>query len=343
MIKKRTLFYLTTILISACLAIYSCTKNEVANEAPDLSLTDNYKNAVLKVSRIEDNKLSMGFRFNNIVIDFVAVQDDKAVTSTLILRNVLNDTKTESGFFINTGKRGYKFGAHEKVIKAANQLVGKFSIEEVEELLKAYEEFGTAIFANKSVDRSSNVVKALYYHKAIFSTLLRSLKEKEECGCTPHPAYFVDKMGFSCQEDFYIDPDVYLEQIKKMDIKTDPTLVPLRAFLLANKNKGLISYDRVRAAYIEPKANYMKRITFYNSVYGDVDSKKSNSSLSLDNMQKSQMQAEPECMEGSDFGCCGNYEGCCIISYPECFWHDLQCFNSQCWPWWYCGPSCTFP
>ena len=41
----------------------------------------------------------------------------------------------------------------------------------------------------------------------------------------------------------------------------------------------------------------------------------------------------------SDWGCCGNYSGCCYYSHTACLIHDLLCTN--CMPAKACGPKCA--
>lgn len=40
---------------------------------------------------------------------------------------------------------------------------------------------------------------------------------------------------------------------------------------------------------------------------------------------------------GSQWGCCGNYSGCCWYWTYLCFMHDVACID--CEPW-HCGPGC---
>ncbi len=42
-------------------------------------------------------------------------------------------------------------------------------------------------------------------------------------------------------------------------------------------------------------------------------------------------------LEGSDYGCCGNYGGCCWYCHPLCYVHDHICV---CCDFWHCGWAC---
>ena len=42
--------------------------------------------------------------------------------------------------------------------------------------------------------------------------------------------------------------------------------------------------------------------------------------------------------DGSDWGCCGNYDGCCYFVAPICLIHDQLCSN--CTPSWFCFSGC---
>ncbi len=41
---------------------------------------------------------------------------------------------------------------------------------------------------------------------------------------------------------------------------------------------------------------------------------------------------------GSDWGCCGNYEGRCRFRHVFCLIHDMRCTNCG---YWHCGPRCV--
>ena len=41
---------------------------------------------------------------------------------------------------------------------------------------------------------------------------------------------------------------------------------------------------------------------------------------------------------GTDYGCCGNYSGCCKFAHYTCYLHDIKC--KCCEPKIFCGPSC---
>lgn len=42
-------------------------------------------------------------------------------------------------------------------------------------------------------------------------------------------------------------------------------------------------------------------------------------------------------LEGSDWGCCSNYDGCCRLCHGLCLAHDAAC---TCCSWWWCGWRC---
>ncbi len=44
-------------------------------------------------------------------------------------------------------------------------------------------------------------------------------------------------------------------------------------------------------------------------------------------------------MEGSDWGCCGNYDGCCLYCHKLCRVHDVVCTCCMEGSW-FCGPDC---
>jgi len=177
----------------------------------------------------------------------------------------------------------------------------------------------------------SELVQATFYHLSIFNTITRSLNSKEDCECTPLPAYYVGKSPFWCQED-------YLFEVKNM-------------LDYYNQNKELLfSYDGGEKEY-----NYVKNlddkkqfITYKElfKLHYSVKSYKEKSQIKFKKAQKNNISQKNEvdredCWSGglgSDLGCCGNYSGCCWYASLACLRHDIACLNCDKW---HCGPACT--
>ncbi len=174
------------------------------------------------------------------------------------------------------------------------------------------------------VDYSLQTVQSIFFHNSILNSAYRSIIEDNDCGCTPHPAYFIDKMGFWCQEDYMINPKKLLSVIKDSKYKVQDREIKAYQYLKENSTKTKISIDKI-STLIEPRYQFINRI---NSIYY----RETNKFLKNESVTMS-----TECFPATGLGCCGNYSGCCVVWDFICLEHDLACLKCDHW---YCGWQC---
>ncbi len=203
----------------------------------------------------------------------------------------------------------YKLRTNEDVISKAEHVRANLSEDDWNEISVAYESF---IETFKSVNKSvlfSKLGRSSYFHLSIFKTVTRSLADNSDCGCLPVPFYFTDKTPFICQKDYIYDVASMKEQFNALSEDElsgygDDGILALNYF--NNSTESEVNYADFSATWVTPEEFEI--------------------ALAID------------CMQGSDLGCCGNYEGCCWYAHILCLAHDLYCLASDCGTG--CGPDC---
>lgn len=159
---------------------------------------------------------------------------------------------------------------------------------------------------------TSESYQSIFFHMAILNTINRSLSSTNDCECTPHPGYFVDKTSFWCQED-------YLYNVED-----------LQDYFNANLDKattlgGTPVIEYVNSLY----TNNIKDVVSFKEIYFLTHLKEQ-----FNNGLKTIVCPDGS---GSGLGCCGNYAGCCWYWSLDCLRHDMACINCDHW---YCLPGC---
>ncbi len=242
-----------------------------------------------------------------------------------------NKDVIEIRFTIDTTLQGYKFVPYKSIIETAKQLKTRYSRAQIEDLEKIFEKFGEEVLATNTEIINSQLLLSLFFHKAIFNTVKRSLKNNDDCDCTPSPLYFIGKTGFWCQEDFMIKTQTILDN-KSKETLTEKEKEVFR-YLEANKSKSSIPLDQI-LSILETKETFLARVEYFRA-NAQSSTKASGNSFKI--------AAESSCTPGDAWGCCGNYSGCCWVWDWVCFAHDQDCFISKCKPIWYCLPGCQYP
>lgn len=279
---------------------------------------------------LESNENRFLSRFNNEGIQFIY----EASTQGMVTKSKLNIVDlwgnqkrvTELNFFINEALPAYKLIMHDSVLVKANINRLIFDQDLIDRTFHEFEVFGELLLNSSQTSNVKPMLTPLFFYRAILSTIKRSIQTKTDCGCTPHPAYFIDKINFWCQEDFLINPQTYIKAIDDAQYPMNEVEKRVYQFLLNRKNTQAISIDTLLNMY-EPKDEFMQRVKHAYI----------RSTLKGIKVKHAARVAENDCTKGSDLGCCGNYSGCCWYWTMLCLAHDVACLKCDHW---YCGWQC---
>ncbi|TKC00541.1 hypothetical protein [Pedobacter cryophilus] len=257
------------------------------------------------------------------IISYDARTHEKITESNVVIKRAADGNVVfKSTYTVNVGLTAYKLASHESIINQA-EIVKETYQNEIENIKILFEDFGKTLVNDPRLDHTLQIIQSVFYHNSIINTAYRSIIEETDCGCTPHPAYILDKKGFWCQEDYMINPEQLLTAIKDFNYKIQDREIKAFEYLKSHRKESSISLDKI-SNLIEPREQFMNRI---NSAY-----------YSNSNNYIKQNSIKIECTsQGSDLGCCGNYSGCCIYWSLVCLEHDLYCLKCDHW---YCGPQC---
>ncbi len=164
-------------------------------------------------------------------------------------------------------------------------------------------------------DQVKPLLGSLFFHNSILNSKKRSLeKESNDCECTLHPGYLLNKTGFFCQEDYLMNVNIIKKTIaKNKDVFLDSSSLSLTKYL-DTTSEEVISFEKLYRFYID-KELYLKTLDLIKN----------------GNQEKSSQVARGDCAWwcplgcGSDWGCCSNYSGCCLYTHPLCYIHDAFC------------------
>lgn len=326
----KRLFFVTII------ALFSLTCQEKLEQNSDIQkmLAETNYETDIRLTLNSTDSLSASMNMGLVSFVYSAKTDNNQTSTKLVLSK--GSEKAESDFILDENLEGYKFDIHNKVIEQANKLLSMFTAEEIQYIAGQYEIFGRKILASEDVLRTSLLAQSIYFHNAVLNVINRSLQNKEECNCTPDPAYFVGKGPFFCQEDLKINTQAVLAILQNMKSNKKSEIEKIAAYLRAHADEDKISIDRLYGLF-ETKNAFKARVANYNNYYKAVGV--SGSAYVADEPDITVNDMPPDCPDGSgsDLGCCGNYSGCCWLSSGLCLAHDVVCL---CCDHWYCLWDC---
>jgi hypothetical protein len=304
-------------------SLNSCGKNDFVEQ----SITDN------KSIITENQKASFAaiYKSGDFLLKYRAKLVGNNTESSLQILDKKTDKVTEIIFFIDPSQPGYKLVQHTKVVEQAKTLSKSLEVSYLNGVASIFDSFREGIITDRSINSSSQMIQSLAFHRAI---ILAAKRSQDDCGCTPHPGYFVDKTLFLCQEDVHIDPRLYVKLLSNGGYKMNKTEETLLFFLQKNQVKNTISIDKV-FDFIESKEHFMERI----GIAYDYISNTGKARVSGAVRSKLVVEWCP-LGKGSDWGCCGNYEGCCYYKNILCYLHDAACSASNCQPVEICFSGC---
>jgi|GEM_PF-1493752 len=321
--------------INSALLLSCNEKTDQEGSIPEISVKTDYETDV-RLALAGSNELSASMNMGIVSFTYSATTGDGKTSSKLLLYK--GGEKAESDFVLDENLRGYKFDLHHKVIEQAKKLLAMFTPDEIRYVTGQYEIFGRKILASKDVQTTSPLVQSIYFHNAVLNVVNRSLQNGEECNCTPDPAYYVGKGKFFCTEDLKINTGPVLAVLQNMKIENGSDMGKIAAYIRAHSDEEKISIDRIYELFVT-KENFRAVVERYNTRYNAINAKMTLAESGGQNVVA--IEEPDDCdggMSGSDIGCCGNYEGCCLFWAAGCIAHDMLCW---CCDHWYCGnPIC---
>ena len=313
----KTIFNFCFVAIFILVA-YSCSKDT------DISGVNTKS---INIVKNDNSELEIIFRKGDFILAFQS-SGQNSINSSVKISSL--NSALQTNFSINEKSNSYKLIQHKRVLSEANRLLNMVSKEEIIEISLIFEELGKSLINDSRINSSSSLFESFFFHNAIINSIKRSKINGQDCGCTPHPGYFVDKANFWCQEDYLINPKKYLEGIIKSNYKPNSTEIIVVDFLKSVENHEFISIDKLFEV-IETKSAFLERIDY---VYSSEMKKIARTSDDEDD----DILRKP-CLKGNQWGCCGNYSGCCWYKSIICLAHDYYC--QTCTPRWFCLPGCV--
>jgi hypothetical protein len=254
-------------------------------------------------------------------------------TTTSTLKVVKGDALIYATTYdLNTAIPDYRLVQHTKVEDIARAL--SFPLQEADYVLIGAETkaFLEAVFYSTGVTKKH--VQSIFFHYAVITTRQRSLADANgTIECVPHPGYVLDKSYFWSQQDYMVKvaliKDVFAQH---PDLMQQPKAVKLLAYINTVKEET-ISYDKIYAFSVS-KQDYLQTL---NNILVRNNPPPPTGTIGTDVVAGCAWWCPLGC--GSDWGCCGNYSGCCLYASVECYIHDAICTN--CEPRWFCFSGCV--
>lgn len=316
--KLKILSFATLILtMFSCRGLDNATS--ITNDETNSKVFNSNQNAQ---SRIVNNQDSISYEINSSIysITFSANKNVNLINSTLTIKK--NSTFLfDTSYDFNISENHWKLKQDVIVVSKANSLknsnISEQDLKKIMEILNNNSED----FYNRFLETNdSYLVSAINFHKSILNTAISSIEKNTPCNCTVHPAFLLDKTFFNCQEEQYYDIGdlkIALNEYSQNN-SLDTGTINLINFLNSTTDTE-IRFDDYYNFYV-PKENFKYFIgSTISAAGGDCA-----------------WWCPLGC--GSDWGCCGNYSGCCLFASPECWIHDAMC--TKCKPAWFCLPGC---
>lgn len=307
----KNLFFLLSLFF-----LFSCSNEENGNVQNEQEQTKNLQTRTVEFdNEYEYNLVSADYKLN------VKVFRDG--------QNFLNefayfDNSTESMIFkvdyvFDTTDETWKLDQQENVLNLANELQDlNLTARQLTGLKFIIEESVLEVFDKANINNINNdYLSGIYYLNSAVDANIRS-GESEITG-TISPFFLVGKSYFAFQEDMIFNV---------ADLRND-----ISVFVDNGNNLSLINFIMTTN---KTQVNFTE---LYNYIIPTQKFK--------DFVSDKKVYKEGDCSTacpigcGTDWGCCGSYLGCCLLSADICMSHDLKCSKSNCKPIWYCLPGCS--
>ena len=277
----------------------SCTKSDVETEY-HTTYSDRFNVDTLIFF---ENALEASHKYEDEIFHLEVFLKDGIAFSNFRIYNLEGIEIYRSDFEVDRTAKHYKLQISKGVINAANTPSPIDSLLDNDRYSNHYNNFLINIVKSYNRPVTDPLIEPLFIHHSILEYRVRRITQGlDNCACTTHPGYLTDETGFSCQEDIYLSKEVILETISKNKSSfADNSSLSLKIFLEAY-DEEYIRYDKFYSFYI-PKEDYLLMLEL----------------IEIENTLNSTSRACGwYCLNGcgSDWGCCGNYSGCCILWSP---------------------------
>lgn len=239
-------------------------------------------------------------------------------------------------YTIDSSVPDYRLLQHKKIQQIVKTIPANISLLEMGKFSDGLFKMMQEIF--KKSDITKKKVEPIFYYYAILKTKCRSLESgNADYPCIPYPAYVLGRSFFFCQEDVIIDKSTVNDIVKEHpELLQSEKNKKIFAFVNSVKESS-VSFDKI---YAFSMSNETLLKTFDNII----ERNKIAAANQANGVTKIKNKAS-DCAWwcplgcGTDWGCCGNYSGCCLYASLECYIHDRLCTN--CTPRWFCFSGCV--
>lgn len=248
------------------------------------------------------------------------------------LQITANETSVyRSTYELDPSVPDFRLLQHGNVENIARTLPGNLSLGQYDLLAKQCRALLEDLFSRNDITKEH--AQSLFFHYAVLTTKVRGMASGNY-ECLPHPGYILGRTFFWDQQDFLVDVNTV-----KGVFQAHPELLNnakgKNLFAYINTiPSGTVSYDKIYSFSVQQDVyleSLQKIVVRNKAVASGIDV----------NVAEAAGGCAWWCPLGcgSDWGCCGNYSGCCLYASLECYVHDAICTN--CTPAWFCLPGCV--
>ena len=233
-----------------------------------------------------------------------------------------------TSYSIDVSEKHYKLKQDNKILAIAKDFK---QVIDVDNTCKQIDLLINQIFEEKGFN--PDMIQSVFFHRAILKAKQRFLKEGMS-DFLLHPGYFLNKTYFIDQRDYFIKTSVIRDVINSNpDLFKDQSSQLLISYINSISDEE-IPFEKFYSFYVDNK-NFK---TAVHNIANEISPDKEQES----ELEKKQKSCAWWCPMGcgTDWGCCGNYSGCCFFTAPICYIHDGGCSFSKCQPRWICFPGC---
>jgi hypothetical protein len=345
-------FLFVTVLLS-CITLESCELQEYDIQIPE---------SIFGKLNISQKDLTLEAKDGNIISFEYQVTDSKELIklktyvendryhSTLSYKNGELGWINTSVFDIDLQELTNKKNMNIIVEKHAKMLKKKFDatiVSRIADILEGIPELLYNELERKDYYNESNL--SIFYHLAVFNTARRAYESRRssDCQCEINHKYLSGTSPFFCAEDIVVSADWAYDLIKEKSlvnkIAGQQFIPKLSLKYLSGRSGQYISASKIDKLLKE------ELDLFYRKLKTKERQQIYNQNLTISKIPTITTRSEYdeglsylECLMmgvfwGTQCGCCGNYEGPCLLCSLVCLWHDFDCILCDKW---YCGWDC---